>query len=277
MFSSLLITFREGLEAALIVVIVVSFLVRAGETRLVRYAWAGVAGALSLSLAAGSALFAFTGELGEEVAEIFEVGGTFLALAVLTYMIIWMRNHGPGLKGSLEQKTRQAAHSTTPIAITLLAFAAIGREGLETVLFLFAGAASSGALPTAAGAVAGLSLALLAGLALYRGSSRLDLRKFFTVTGILLIFFGAGILSYALHEIGEMGLLPGGLEDPLWNTGWLLSHKEGLGAVLRSTLGYYATPSLIQLVACWSYLGIMLWLFFRVATVRQVEPAGQRY
>lgn len=270
MLSSLLITLREGLEAALIIAIVVSFLWRAGEGRLVRYAWAGVVAALLLSLVAGGFLFYFAGELGEEAAEVFEVAGTLLAVAVLTYMIIWMRNHGVGIKGGLERRTQLAVGASTPLAITLLAFVTVGREGLETALFLYAGASSSSVLSTIIGAVAGFSLAVLAGIAVYRGGSRLNLRLFFSVTGVLLILFGAGILSYSLHELGEMGVIPVALAAPLWDTGWLLGHDDGVGAILKSTFGYYATPSLIQVAGYWSYLGTMLWLFFRPLGKRRV-------
>lgn len=275
MYSSMLIMLREGLEASLIIAVVVTFLVRSGEQRLIRYVWGGVAAALLLSLTAGSALFAFSSSLGEEAAEIFEVGGTLLAVAVLTYVIIWMRNHGAAMKGGLEQKARTAAGASTPLAVSILAFAAVGREGLESVLFLFANASSSSVMATMSGAVVGLLLALLAGFLVFKGGSRLNLRLFFTVTGVMLILFGAGILSYALHEMAEMGLVPQSLDRPVWDTGSLLTHKEGAGAILKSTFGYYATPSLVQVVAYWTYLTAMLWLFFRPAITRYFAAVRQ--
>ncbi|HDZ59453.1 MAG TPA: hypothetical protein ENH44_01540 [Actinobacteria bacterium] len=275
MFSALLISLREGLEAVLILVIVISFLRRLGEGRLVRYAWGGAAGALAFSLIAGGALFVFAGELGEEAAEMFEVGGNLLALAVLTYVIIWMRNHGAGLKGGLELRTRQAVQSATPLAISLLAFAAVGREGLETVLFLFAGASSSQAASMVAGAASGFTLAALAGIAIYRGSARLNLRLFFNVTGVLLILFGAGILSHVLQEAGEPGFIPAVLTGPLWDTSRLLGHGSGFGAILGATFGYYATPSLVQVTGYWAYLTVMLWLYLKPSAGRVSRPASQ--
>lgn len=261
MFSSLLITLREGLEAALILAIIISFLGRTGEGSRRRYVWLGAAGAAALSAVAGAALFAAGGSLPEEAAEVFEVAATFSAAILLTYMIVWMRNNGGGIKAGLE--SRVGARAASPAALALLSFTAVGREGLETALFLFASAASASAAVTLTGGLAGLGLAAIAGAALYRGSLRLDLKVFFNVTGVLLILFAAGLISHSIHEVEEMGAVAAPLSEPLWDTGALLGHEEGPGAVLKSLFGYRSDPSLLQVLAYWSYLLMMAGLFFR--------------
>lgn len=262
MFTSLLITLREGLEAALILAVVISFLMRSDGGHLVKHVWYGAVAAALASLAAGGLLFAIGGSLSDEAGTVFEVVATFAAAVLLTYMIFWMRNNGRSLKSGLEDKAR-SAKSTSPLALTLLAFAAVGREGLETALFLFATAASSSAWSALTGGVAGLVIAAVAGVALYRGSVRLNLRTFFGVTGFLLILFAGGLLSYAIHEAEELGIVAASFAQPLWDTSAFLSHESGAGAILKALFGYRANPSLLQVIAYWTYLTTMSWFYFR--------------
>lgn len=274
MLTALLITLREGLEAALILAVVISFLTRMGETGLRRFVWLGAGSAAGLSAAAGLILFLLSGELSGEAGEVFEIAMTVVAVGVLTYMVMWMRGHGGEVRGKLQLKTEKAARAASPLALTVLAFAAVGREGLETVLFLFASVSSGGSVATAAGGAVGLVLAAAAGIGLYRGSSRLNIRVFFNVTGILLIIFAAGILSYALHELEEAGL-PSLLVEPVWDTGSILSDDGGAGAVLKTLFGYEATPSLLQIAGYWSYLGLMFWLYLRPFSGRKLAAAEE--
>jgi len=270
-FSSLLITLREGLEAALILAVVISFLRRSDGGHLVRYVWRGAGAAVLVSLAAGGLLFTVGGSLSDEAGELFEVAATLSAAALLTYVIIWMRNNGRNMKAGIEARTRSAS-AASPLALTLLSFAAVGREGLETALFLFASASSATPAATLIGGVIGLAAAGVAGAALYRGTVRLNLRVFFGVTGVLLIFFAAGLISYAIHEAEELGLVSAALAQPLWDTGAILSHEDGLGAMLKALFGYRATPSLAQVAAYWTYLAAMGWLYFRPGKERFSHP-----
>lgn len=265
MFSSLLITLREGLEAALILAVVISFLRRSGRGELTRNVWQGVALAVALSILAGAVLFTVGGALSEEASEIFEIVATISAVALLTYVIIWMRRNGRNLKAGLEDKTRQAS-AASPMALAFLSFAAVGREGLETALFLFASTSTATPAATFIGGMIGLAIAVVAGVALYRGTVRLNLRAFFGVTGVLLILFAAGLISYAIHEIEELGYVPAFLAAPLWDTGFLLDHRQGLGAILKAMFGYFANPSLLQVTVYWTYLTAMMWLYFRPVT-----------
>jgi high-affinity iron transporter len=189
-------------------------------------------------------------------------------------MIVWMRSHGGELKSGLEQRAGRALGASSPLALAALAFAAVGREGLETVLFLFASVSSAGLPATLIGGSAGLALAAAAGFALYQGSSRLNLKTFFAATGVLLIVFAAGIIAHVLGEAGELGL-PAALTSPAWDTGAWLSDASGFGAVLKALFGYQAAPSLIQIIGYWAYLGAMAWLYLRPATRPHLVPAGE--
>lgn len=267
MLTAMLITLREGLEAALVLAVVVTFLKRTGEAAASRYVWLGSGLAGAVSLTAGAGLFLLAGEMPDETGEVFGTAVTLVAVAVLTYMILWMRRHGAGVKEALEARVVRAA---SPLAIAALAFAAVGREGLETVLFLFASASASGAAATIAGSVVGLSLAAAAGAGVYRGSSRIDLRAFFGLTGVLLILLAAGMLGNALAEIGAG--LPGLLARPMWDAGGWFSDASGPGALLKSLLGYSSSPSLAQLLGYGTYLLAMLWLYLRRRPVPAMEP-----
>lgn len=262
MLTALLITLREGLEAVLVVAVVLSFLDRTGDKSRSRFVWMGVGGAISTSVAAGGLLFLALGELSHEVGEVFELAVTLLAVAVLTYMILWMRSHGGEMKSGLERRTRKAVSAASPWALAGLAFAAVGREGLETVLFLFASISVEGAAATILGGAAGFGLAAAAGVALYRGSARLNLKAFFGVTGILLIVFAAGIVCRELADAGELGL-PAALAAPVWNTSSWLSDESGVGAVLKTMFGYQAAPSPVQIFGYLSYAAVMAWLYLR--------------
>lgn len=274
MLTALLITLREGLEAALIIAVVISFLNRMGEGSRSRYVWLGAGAAAGLSAVAGVILFLVSGEMPEEAGEIFEIAVTVLAVGVLTYMVLWMRSHGSEVRGELEHKTRRAARAASPLALAALAFAAVGREGLETVLFLFASVSSSGVLETIGGGGIGIALAVAAGAGLYRGSSRLNIRLFFNVTGVLLIIFAAGILSSALHELEAAGL-PAALVEPVWDSGGLLADDSGAGAVFKALLGYEASPSLVQIISYWSYIAVMAWLYIKPLAGQRLAAAGE--
>lgn len=272
MFSAMLITFREGLEAALIIAVVISLLDRFGEKKLVRAVWAGAGAAVALSLAGGIVLFTLAGEAAEEAGEMFEILVVFGSVFLLTYMILWMRKNGRDAQARLLQKTGQAARAASPFALGALAFAAVGREGLETVLFLLAGASSEGSIGMVAGGLAGLSLAIGTGVIFYKGSLKINLSTLFKVTGVLLIIFAAGFLGHALGELEELGWMPA-LFEPAWDSSGILADSGGVGGVLKSLLGYDASPSIAQMAGYWTYLAIMMTLFLRPA--RSARPVRQ--
>jgi high-affinity iron transporter len=221
-----------------------------------------VAAALGVSIAAGTMLSLTIETLPDEVAEIVEGGASLLAVGVLTFMVFWMRAQGATLGAEIDSKATQAAALGSGWALGLLAFAAVSREGLETVLFLFASSGTTARSATVVGGLAGLALAALLGYALYRGSLSLNIGAFFRVTGALIIFLAAGMLAYGIHELQEAGLIPIVVEH-LWDMNPVLDEGAGMGAFLKALVGYNGNPSLLEVLAYWTYLGAVGWLFLK--------------
>lgn len=196
-----------------------------------------------------------------------------LAAAVLTYVIIWMKRQAWNIRERLHGQVETALKSGSRLALAALSFTVIVREGIETVLFLQAGAATALAAPSSvhwywAGAAAGLLAAVLLGVLAYSGSARLPLRAFFNVTGVLLIFFAAGMIANGLHALQEVGLVPP-LVEHVWDTNWLVSDYSFAGQLLAALLGYDAKPSLVQALSFFGYLAVGLALFLRAPDVRR--------
>jgi high-affinity iron transporter len=204
--GAFVILLREGFEAALVVGLIVAFLARTGQLRRHgRAVWTGVAAAVASSAVAGAVLFAIFGELDQSAEAVFEGVAMLVACAVLTWMVFWMRRQARTIGGHLREQVGQAVTSGGGAALAAVAFVGVAREGLESALFLFVSFRDEGALETIAGGAAGLALAVGLGVAFYRGSVRLDLRRFFLVTGLLVIALGAYLLYGGLHELGEAG------------------------------------------------------------------------
>ncbi len=267
MFSSFMITLREGLEAALIVSLVLAAVSKAGAGGLVRSVWYGVISAVGVSLAAGLVFTLVVGSLPEEVEETVAGVASLVAVAVLTFMVFWMRGQARRMAAEMDAKVAGAAAVGSGWALGLLAFSAVLREGLETALFLFASLKSASTSAGALGAVLGLVAAVALGYALFRGSVRLDLGAFFRVTGIVLVVVGAGLLAAGIDELQAVGIVPVGVAR-LWDAGGILDDRAGVGAVLHGLLGYNAAPSLVEVVAYWAYLVVVGFLFLR--------PGGKR-
>ncbi|HZJ02828.1 MAG TPA: iron uptake transporter permease EfeU [Thermoleophilia bacterium] len=264
MISSFIITLREGMEAALIVGLVLAAVHKAGAVSLVRSVWYGTGAAVGVSLVAGVAFALAVGSLPEEVGEAVEGVASVAAVVVLTYMIFWMRRQARHLARDIDDRVRAAAGLGSGWALGTLAFAAVVREGLETALFLYSSVTATEAVAGSLGAALGLIAAVLLGYAVYRGSIRLDLAKFFTATGILLIVLAAGMLAYGLHELQEVGVVPVTVEH-LWDMNAILDDGAGAGAFLKGLVGYNGNPSLLEAIAYWLYLGIVGVLFLRPA------------
>jgi len=240
MIAALLIAFREGLEAALIVGIVLSYLKKMGYRRQVAVWW-GVASAVIVSVVAGIALqllgVAFEGR-GEEL---FEGITMLLAAGVLTWMIFWMQRQG-----------RQAVTNGSQWALFALAFVAVVREGIETALFLTAAAFSTTPAQTLIGGGLGLALAVVVGWLLFVVSVRLDVRAFFRVTSVLLILFAAGLVAHGVHELQEAGLLSVMVEH-VWDMNPILDENSTVGSILKALFGYNGNPSLLEIVSYVAY------------------------
>ncbi len=276
MLVSLLLTFREGLEAALIVGIVFGYLRKIGQMQQGRMAWAGVlvAGVLSAALAAG--IMAVGAELEGRAEQLFEGTTMMLAVVVLTWMIFWMRSQASQFKTSLESDVHKAVTGGAVWGLFVLTFIAVFREGLETALFIGAAAFRSSAFDTLVGALIGLSVAFVIGYLIYASTVRLDMRLFFDVTSLLLLIFAAGLFMHGVHEFQEAGLLPEIIEK-VWNTSALISKESLAGQFLRTLVGYTPTPSFVEVMAYFGYwlvtLGAVRWWTEWLAAKRAVAAA----
>jgi high-affinity iron transporter len=268
MGAAFLITLREGIEAALVISIILAYLNAIGHRERHGTVWAGTGLAVLTSLVAGAILYFTVGaisETSERTAEIIEGIGSLLAVAVLTWMIFWMRRQARHIKGELQQKVDLALASGSTLALGALAFFVVVREGLETVLFLFGtireevvGSVALGYV----GAALGLGVAALLGVLIYRGGIRLNLRTFFKVTGALILVVAAGLFAYGIHELQEVGWITFGTTTA-FDIGGALSDEGGIGALLRAMFGYNADPTVLELVAWLGYLVVTGFLFFR--------------
>jgi high-affinity iron transporter len=273
--SGLLTGLREGVEAALIVSIVLAYLVRSGRGDQANRIWLGTGLAVALSLAVGIVLYNTVGSFDPPYEQIFEGTTMLVAAAVVTWMLFWMRRQASSVKGELQAAVDRAVASGASWGLALLAFTAVIREGLETSLFLV-GQATSNRLEAAwilLGALLGLVVAAGLGYGFYRGSRRLNLGSFFRWTGIALVFIAAGLLSKGLHEFIEIGALGGGpWTATAFDIGAVLSHDTGIGAFLRALFGYSASPEILTLVVHVTYIVAILALYLR--PVRRTPPAS---
>jgi high-affinity iron transporter len=202
--GAFVITLREGFEAALLVGLMMAYLSKSGHLGThARYVWAGVATGVALSVLVGGVLFASGAELEGTSEAIYEGIAMLLAAGVVTWMVFWMRRQAATIGGQLRAQVGEAIAAGGGIALAGVAFVGVGREGLETALFLFATTGESEALVSFAGAALGLAAAIALGVLFYRGALRLDLKRFFLVTSVLVIGFAAWLISGGLHELGE--------------------------------------------------------------------------
>ncbi len=204
--GAFVIILREAFEASLVLGLVFAFLNRIDQReRHGGAVWKGTAWAVALSVAAGALLFATVGELHGTAEQVYEGSAMLLAAVVLTWMVFWMRRQAKTIGGALRTQVGDAVASGGGMALALVAFVAVAREGLESALFLFVSVGDEGIVQTALGGTLGLLAAIALGVAFYRGSLKLDLHRFFLVTGILVIAFAAYLLVGGMHELGEAG------------------------------------------------------------------------
>lgn len=260
MLPTFLITLREGLEAALIVGIISAYLVRIGRRDALRGVLAGVVLAIAIAVGAGVLVVVTVGDLPPLVQDGIEGTAGLLAAGVLTWMIFWMRRQGRAMKGELEHGLDRALERGSTYALVGLAFVAVVREGLETVLFLLAIGSSTtvGPLTLLAG-LAGLAAAAAIGYAIFVGGVRVNLRRFFEATGVVLIIVCAGLLAFAVHEFGEAGLIANG--GTVFDVRTILPVTSPLGSLLAGLLGYRDAPSPLEFAVWVLYLVPVMLLF----------------
>ena len=263
-FSGLLTGLREGVEAALIVAIILAYLAKTGNARYSRQIWIGAGAAMVLSVAVGLGLFATVGGLESPYEQIFEGITMLVAAAVVTWMLFWMRRQAASVKGELQASVDRALTEGSVWGLAFLAFTAVIREGIETSLFLVGqvNSADDAASSVLIGALVGLAIAIGIGYVFYQGSRRINLATFFRWTGVGLIFIAAGLLSHAVHEFIEVGIITVGTQTA-FDISAALPHEEGIGQFLRALFGYTSTPEIITLVVWLTYVVVALALFLR--------------
>lgn len=262
MFSSALLSIREGIEAALVVGIVLSVLNKSGRAKSSRWVWIGVLAALLVSVAVSLVLTAARFELEGTAEKIFEGTSLLLAAALLTWMILWMKSNSRQQSAIIQQKLSQA-DSQKAIWWTLfwLTFIAVVREGIELALFLLASGMNQAPWQTWAGAALGLAIAVLLGWLWFSSTRNLSIVAFFTITNILLVFFAAGLYSRAAGEFIELNWLPG-LVNPIYDISKVFNSDSGIGSVLQSLFGYSSMPALTQTLIYTASLVILFLLLF---------------
>ncbi len=262
MLSALLITLREGLEAALIIGIILAYLSTTNNRQGFKPVWIGTFLAIVVSLIAGAVIYFSAGRLEGRSEEIFEAIAMWTAAGVLTWMIFWMRKQAINIRGHLHAQLQAALGSGSTLGLLGLAFVAVVREGIETVLFLFAATrVAESAVLLAVGGILGLGIAVAIGYSIYRGTSKLNLRTFFNLTGLLLILFAAGLLAHGIHEFHEAGIIPPVIEH-VWDIDNILPEQSVFGRFLTAVFGYNANPSLVEVLAYVGYLGFTLVSYF---------------
>jgi len=271
MFANFLIGLREGLEAALVVAILVAYLVRIDQRQFLSRIWAGVGAAIGLSILAVVALQVTGQALSDQAAETFAGFMSLLAVALITWMILWMARHARTLKAHLHGEVDNAL-ARSSWALVLVAFFAVGREGLETALFLWTGmrATGGGVLPLL-GAFLGLATAVALGVLIYRGALRLNLSRLFFWTGIGLIVIAAGVLRYGVHELQEVGLLPG-KDDYVLDVSGVINPDGVVASLLRTVFNVVPTMTALELIAWGGYLVVVLAIFL-VVIRRPLPPS----
>ena len=276
MFGSFFITIREGLEAALIIGIIVAYLTKIGNRPGLKAVWAGAGLGALASLIAGVIIGFTAGELKSPAEEIFEGTAMLLAVGVLTWMIFWMSKQATNIKAHLHAQIQSALTSGSSLALVMIAFLAVVREGIETVLFLFATAKTAESpLTFTVGGLLGLVAAVGIGYAIYKGTSRFNLRVFFNVTSFILILFAAGLLAHGIHEFNEVGVIPAVIEH-VWDINNLIPEKETFGLFLTALFGYNANPSLTETIAYIIFLGVtLIAYFFSIKARTQTKPEYQ--
>lgn len=280
--SGLLTGLREGVEAALILAIICAYLARTGNARHIPKIFLGAGIAVVLSVLLGVGIYVTVGSFQEPYEQLFEAATLILAASVVTWMLFWMRRQARNVKGELQAAVDRALDDGSAIALAFLAFVAVIREGVETSLFLVGQAASvsaeGGQAWVVIGAVIGLLIATVLGVGFYHGSRRLNLASFFRWTGVALVFIAAGLLSHAVHELIEIGVITVGT-GTLFDLSAILPHDEAggslIGQFLAALFGYTSTPEITTFVVWLTYVVVVLTLFLRpVKRVPAPAPAA---
>ncbi|MFE2297605.1 iron uptake transporter permease EfeU [Streptomyces sp. NPDC059445] len=270
MFGNYLIGLREGLEASLVVCILVAYLVKTDNRRRLLPVWAGVGMAVVLSLAFGALLQFGSSTLTFQAKEALGGSLSILSVALVTWMVFWMRRTARHLKRDLHGKL-EAALAVGTGALVLTSLLAVGREGLETSLFIWTAVqATDDGIRPLVGALLGLATSVVLGWLFYRGALKIDLAKFFRWTGAMLVVVAAGVLAYGIHDLQEADFLPG-LRDLAFDITTTIPPDSWYGTVLKGVFNFQADPTVLQTIV-WAAYVVPVMAFF-LAPDRPKRPA----
>jgi high-affinity iron transporter len=273
MLGNALIGLREGLEAALVVSILVAFLVRTDRRSALPKVWLGVGIAVAVSVGVTFALALAQRQLTFETQEAFGGGLSIIAVGFVTWMIFWMRRAGRSISAELRGKLEEALEMGST-AVVVMAALAVGREGLETALFFFTAAQAAGeTTQPLIGFLIGIVAAVMIAYLIYRGAVSLNLGRFFTITGALLIFVAAGILAYGVHDLQEAGILPG-LTTLAFDVSAAVPPDSWYGTLLKGIFNFSPQTTVLEAIVWVAYVAVVLTLFLRPVRARVVASAA---
>ncbi|MFN8125392.1 MAG: iron uptake transporter permease EfeU [Candidatus Nanopelagicales bacterium] len=274
MLANYLIGLREGLEAALVVSILIAYLVKTDRRSLVPRVWAGVALAVLLSLAVGAALTFGTAEMSFQAQEAFGGFMSIIAVGLVTWMVFWMARNARNLRGELHGHVDRVADKGV-WALVIVAFIAVAREGVETALFIWSAVRATGGGPAPlGGAVLGLATAVVLGWLFYRGALRLNLASFFKWTGVALIIVAGGVLAYGIHDLQEAAILPG-LDNLAFDVSTVIVPGTAVATVLKGIFNFSPAMTWLEVVVWFAYVVPVMILFLRIVSSgpRPTRPA----
>jgi len=258
MVASYLLSLREGLEAALIIGILLGTISKLDRKDYRSTIWFGAGLAVVLSIVIGVGIQMFGATFEGRAEEIFEGFVMLLAALILTWVIVWMQSQSQATNSDLEKSVRQAIFSESHFALFTLAFLSVIREGIELALFLTATSMDSSGRNIILGAILGLASVIVLAILLFKGLLRLNLKNFFKITSLILIFFAAGLVAHGVHEFNQTGLISPIIEH-IWDINHILDENSAVGEILKALFGYNGNPSLTEVAAYLLYF-VFLWI-----------------
>jgi len=267
MLSSFFISFREGLEAFLIIGIIISYLYKINEKKYIKHVIFGVLSAIVLSISLAYIFELLLGGFEGKIEQIFEGSVMLLAVAVLTYMIFWMNNQAKKIKSDIEISVENAINKGKIFSLFLLGFIVVLREGAETALFFRAISFQTSSKELIIGGIIGIITSIILALIFFISTKKINLSLFFRITGILIMFIAAGLLSSSLHEFQEAKIIPV-IKESVYDISNFISSDSITGGILKSLFGYNPSPSLLEIIIYLAYVSVIIILirrfFFRV-------------
>lgn len=261
LFANLLIGLREGLEASMVVMILVAFLVKSHRKDQLKWVWTGVAGALAVTVATFCIIHFGTKMLTTQGQELIGGIGSLVAVGLVSYILLWMRGASKNMSAELKGKMTDAV-AVGPFAVFVVAFMAVVREGIETALLVFDTFAYGGTTTPALGLTIGIAISVAVACGMYFGAVRIDLSLFFRITGILLVIVAAGILRYGINDLQEAGVLPG-LHNLAFDISSVLVPGTAVATFIEGIFNLIPAPTVASMVGWAIYLVIAMWLFLR--------------